>query len=145
MYSIDDLDVTKSCEDGYEFEVTDETTGEGSGVFLTVIGGHAQRIADFTKKMLNERRVAEAMHEKRGKGPKVTPVEEDMAFSIELIAMRVIAWRGIKEPYSHENAVKLCTVNPLIKEQVLKASNDMANFTKPFSVQPASSSDNQLG
>lgn len=148
MYSINDLDVTKSCETGYEFEVTDDVTGKGTGLFLTVIGGHAQRIADFTKKSLNERRLADAMAEKRdprGKNPKVHLVEEDIEFSTELVAMRIIGWRGISDPYSHENAVKLCTVNPPIKEQVLARSEDLKNFPSPFSTASSSTSDSPPG
>lgn len=148
MFSINDLDVRKSSEDGYEFEVVDDSTGKGTGIFLTVIGGHAEAITDASRKWINDRRRAEAMAEKRdprGKNPIVHTVEEDIAFSTEIVAMRVIAWRGISDPYSHANAVKLCTVNPPIKEQILKASDDLANFTKPFSVSSGSSSDAQPG
>lgn len=141
MFSINDLDVKKSCEKGFEFEVTDDNTGKGTGIFLTVIGGHAQVIADFTKKTLNERRITDAMAEKRdprGKRLHVYKVEEDEIFSTELIAMRIIAWRGIKEEYSHENAVKLCTINPPIREQILKASEDLTNFPIAFTENSAS-------
>lgn len=143
MLSLNDLDVSKACEVACEFEVTDEATGKGTGIFLRVIGGHAQVIADFEKKELNARRVAEVMAEKRdprGKNPKVVSIEEDIEFSTELIAMRVVGWRGIEEPYSHENAVKLCTINPPIKEQILAKSNDLKNFPTPFSKNSASTS-----
>lgn len=131
MFSLNDLNITKSCEQGFEFEVTDENTGKGTGIFLTVIGAHAQRILDFTKKSLNERRIAEAMAEKRdprGKQPRARPIEEDIEFGTELVALRVIGWRGIKEEYTHERAVELCTINPTIKEQILAKSEDLSNF-----------------
>ena len=143
MFSLDDLDVAKACEIEHEFEVTDDATGKGTGIFLTVIGGHAQVIADYSKKFLNERRVADAMHEKRdprGKKPNVHLVDEDIEFSTELVAMRITKWRGIIEPYSHENAVKLCTINPPIKEQVLAVSEDLKNFPTPFTTKPVSTS-----
>jgi len=142
MLSLNDLDVTKACEVQFEFEVKDED-GKGTGIFLTVIGGHAQAISDFTKKRLNEYRVAEAMAEKRdprGKTPRVVSIEDDMEFSTELVAMRVTGWRGISEPYSHENAVKLCTINPPIKEQILAVSDDLKNFPTPFSTNAVSTS-----
>lgn len=148
MLSLNDLDVTKSCENGYEFEVTDDATGKGTGIFLTVIGGHAQVIVDFAQKWSNDRRRADAMAEKRdprGKNPIVHTVEEDIEFSTEIVAMRIVAWRGISEPYSHENAVKLCTINPPIKEQILKVSEDLANFPIPFTKSSPSSSDTQPG
>ncbi len=143
MLSLNDLDVTKACEQEYEFEVKDDATGKGTGIFLTVIGGLAPAIAEYQKKVLNERRVAEKMAEKRdprGKNPKVTPIEDDIEFSTELVAMRVTKWRGISDPFSHDNVVKLCTINPPIKEQILAVSDDLKNFPTPFSTKPASTS-----
>ena len=143
-YSLDDLDVTKRCEIPFEFEVINEVTGKGVGIFLTIIGSHAQVIADFTAKELNERRVAEAMQSKRdprGKNPVVVKIEDDIEFSTELIALRIVAWRGIKEPFSHENAVKLCHKNAPMKEQILAKSDDMKNFPMPFSTSSPATSD----
>lgn len=129
MYSINDLDFTKSCEQHYEFELVDVSAGKGTGIHVTVIGGHAKRISDFTKKVLNENRVKEAMQEKIGTAAKPRLIEDDIAFSTELVALRIVGWRGeISDPYSHENAIRLCTVNPPIKEQILKASDDLSNF-----------------
>lgn len=145
MLSLNDLDVSKACEVAHEFEVKDEVTGRGTGIFLSVIGGHAQRILDFSKEEVNARRVAEAMAEKRdprGKNPqaKVIPIENDIKFSTELVAMRIVGWRGISEPYTHENAVRLCTINPPIKEQILAVSEDLKNFPTPFTASSASTS-----
>jgi hypothetical protein len=131
MYSLDDLNVTKSCDTPFEFEVTDDQTGKGTGIFLSVIGGHAQRILDFIQTTMNERRTADAMAEKRdprGKQIHIVPIEDDIAYSTALVAMRVVGWRGIKDPYTPEGAVKLCTINPPIKEQILAKSENLANF-----------------
>lgn len=144
MFSIDDLDIAKACETPYEFEVKDDETGKGTGFFLSVIGAHAQVVTDFTAKRLNERRHADAMHEKRdprGKNPNVHLVEEDIQFSTELVALRVVSWRGeIKEPYSHDNAVRLCTINPSIKEQILAVSEDLKKYPTRFSTLSVSTS-----
>lgn len=148
MYSLKDLDVTKACEQQYEFEVTDDATGKGVGIFLSIIGGHAERITEFTKRSLNDRRLAEAMHTKtdpRNKRPVVIPIEDDIEFSTELVALRIVGWRGIQEPYSHENAVTLCRTNPTIKEQILKESENLENFTRTFSGSSRSTSDTQPG
>lgn len=150
MISLKDLNVSKACEVGFEFEVKDELTGKGTGIFLTVIGGHAQAILDFSKKELNARRVAQAMAEKRdprGKNPeaKVVPIEDDIEFSTEMVAIRVVAWRGIEEPYTHENAVNLCTINPPIKEQILAVSEDLRNFPLTALTNSPSTSASQPG
>lgn len=148
MYSLDDLNVTKSCEKGFEFEVKDDQTGKGTGIFLTVIGGHAQRISDFIETTMNERRTADEMAKKRdprGKQIHIVPIQDDIDYSTALVAIRVVAWRGIKDPYTPEGAIKLCTINPPIKEQILAVSENLANFPLAFTKPPASTSDTQLG
>lgn len=130
VFSISDFDITKKCEAGFEFEVVDDETGEGTGLFLTVVGGHAPIVQDFVRKALNQRRAREEMNERRGRKAKVRPIEDDIEFSTELVAIRVTAWRPMEQECTLENVIKLCTVNPLIKEQILKASEDIANFTK---------------
>jgi hypothetical protein len=131
VFSLDQLDLGKRCEDAFEFEVTDDATGKGLGIHLTIIGGHAPQVQSFIAKNLNERRVFEQMQEKRGKRAAVRKIEDDIEFGTELAAIRIVGWRGISEPCTFENAVRLCTINPPIKEQILKASEDLANFTKP--------------
>lgn len=148
MFSINDLDVGKACETPFEFEVKDDETGEGTAIFISVIGSHAQVIADFIAKKVNERRTAAAMAEKRdprGKQMHVVPVEDDIENNIEQIALRVVAWRGISDTYSHEAAVKLCTVNPTIKDQILTMSENLRNFPTAFVKPSVSTSDNQPG
>lgn len=128
--SIDDLDLTKQCDERFEFEVTDDATGKGTGIFLSVVGAHAAIVQACTRKELNARRLADAMRERSGKGATPRPVEADMDFGTEMVAVRIVGWRGLSDPCTHDNAVKLCRVNPLIKEQVLKVSEDLANFLK---------------
>ena len=131
MFSINDLDVAKACETPFEFEVKDDETGKGTGIFISVIGGHAQVIADYVAKSLNERRTAEAMaikRDPRGKQTHVVPVEDDIEYSIEQTAIRITSWRNISDPYSPEAAIKLCKVNPTIKDQVFAKSEELKNF-----------------
>ena len=130
LFSLDDLDLTKKCAEGFEFEVTDDATGTGTGLYLTVVGGHAQKVIDWTRKTINARRVFDEMQEKRGKKAQTRTVEEDMQFAVELAAIRVVAWRGLSDECTHENVMRLCEINPPIREQILKASEDLANFTK---------------
>jgi hypothetical protein len=130
LFSLADLDVTKQSEAGFEFEVQDDSTGKGIGVHLTVIGAHAPAVQKFTSKKLNDRRAFDEMNERRGKKAQIRKIEDDVEFGIELAAIRIVGWRGISEEFSQANAIQLCTVNPTIREQILKASEDLANFTK---------------
>lgn len=130
--SLSDLNVEAQSEKPYEFEVVDDNNGKGTGIFLSVLGSHSKTISDFVAKTLNaQRRVAALKARKRdNKDTDFTPVEDDIDFSIELAAIRIVAWRGITEPFSPENAQLLCRTNPIIKQQVIEASDDVKNFTK---------------
>ena len=127
--SISDLNVAKSCEETYEFEYLD-ANGNGTGVFLSVIGAHAPEIQKWQNKKLNERRRRLALQAKRGIKDEITTAEDDIEFGKEYIAMRIKSWRGITEPCTLENSMLLCDINPLIVDQVREASESMANFTK---------------
>ena len=133
--SLDDLDITKACESGFEFEYIRDSDGKGTGVFLTVMGSHSEKVQKWIRKTLNAVRQREAMLVKRGKGEEVRTVEDDLDFGIESAAIRIIGWRGISQngvelKFDWESAVRLCTINPEIYAQVIKQSNDFGNFTK---------------
>lgn len=125
--SLDSLNVAKQCESAFEFEYINES-GSNTGVFLTVIGSHAPELQKWVNSELNKRRNFEAMQTKRGKDS-VRLIEDDIDFGVELIALRIKGWRGINEPFTPENALRLCEINPLIVEQVKAASENLANFT----------------
>jgi hypothetical protein len=127
--SIEALNVVKQCEDGYEFEYVD-AQGKETGIFLTVLGAHAEKVQKWAFKQLNIQRTQSAVLAKRGKPEAVRVVEDDVEFAHELMAIRIIGWRGITQPYSPELALTLCANNPLIVEQVREASENLANFTK---------------
>ena len=127
--SINDLNVTTKCESGYEFEYLDEN-GKGTGVMLTVIGAHAPAVQKWVNTQLNQRRKHEAMQAKRGKNVDVRSIEDDIEFGVEFMAIRITGWKGITEPYTPDNALRLCEINPLIVEQVKAASEELANFTQ---------------
>lgn len=132
MYSLDQLDQPKACETPFEFEVKNETD-EGTGLFLSVIGGVAPVITEFVEKHMQGRRVQQALAEKadpRGKRIHVVPFTEDVEFTTQLIAMRIVGWRGIiQDPCTPENTLKLCKNNPWsVRDQILLNSDKMENF-----------------
>lgn len=126
--SLADLNVTKKCEEGYEFEYLD-ANGNSTGVFITVVGAHAPQIQKWVNTQLNQRRKHEAMQAKRGKDVERL-IEDDIEFGVEFMAIRITGWRGINEPCTPENALVLCESNPLAVEQVKAASENLANFTR---------------
>jgi hypothetical protein len=130
--SLSQLNIEAQSETPFEFEITDEASGKGTGVFLSVLGAHSKTVSSFVTKTLNAKRRAEALQAAKGKRKDIdfTPVEDDIDFSVELAAIRITAWRGIEETFTPENAQLLCRTNPIIKQQVIEASEDIKNFTK---------------
>jgi hypothetical protein len=133
MIDLNDLDLTKPADVGYEFEYISESPDMPRGIFLTVLGEHSEKVKSWVKKELNRMRVKEAMRAKRGKEEPRT-VEDDQEFSNGSAAIRVISWRGISGDCTYENAIKLCSINSEIKEQIFKASGELGNFTKSKSI-----------
>lgn len=130
--SLSQLNLEAQSETPFEFEVIDENSGKGTGVFISVLGSHSKTVQSYVTKTLNGKRRAEALKAAKGSKKDIdfTPVEDDIDFSIELAAIRVVAWRGIEEPFSYDNALLLCRTNPIIKQQIIDASDDVKNFTK---------------
>jgi len=127
--SIDDLDLCKASETPYEFEYLD-ASGKGTGIFLLVIGAQSDKVKKWRNARINQQRQIEALNEKRKRDPELRSVEDDIQFGVEYISIRIVGWRGISTPWTPENALKLCTINDEILDQVSKASETITNFTK---------------
>jgi hypothetical protein len=127
LFSLDDLNLVTASENSYEFEYL-KGDGRPTGVFISVIGSQAPKVQEWIRKTLNRRRSQEAIAAKRGKEVERL-VEDDEDFAIGAAAVRIVGWKGIKEPYSPEGALKLCRNNSEVRDQVFEASNNLANFT----------------
>ena len=128
------LDLSDASETGFEFEYVPESTGIGEGLFITVLGKHEGTVKDWTRKEINRMRTRDAMLGKKGRD-EIRTIEEDEAFNIQSAAVRIVGWRGLTQagedvPFSKETAVKICTINAEIRDQVGTASELMSNFTK---------------
>lgn len=123
-----DLNLKAKCAEGFTFPFLDDA-GKETGVTFTVLGAHAPAVQKWCNSELNARRKQDAMQAKRGKDTDVRAIEDDIDFGVEFMAIRIVGWQGITEPYSPENALRLCVTNPLVVEQVKSASEALANFT----------------
>lgn len=125
MFSLDDLDAAKAGESPFEFEYK-FSNGKGSGVFLQVIGSESEKVAVETAAILAAERARKQATEAKG-----GEYEFDaLKMGKELAAIRIVGWKGIKEPYTPENALKLCQSNQMIADQVMQKSNALENFIK---------------
>lgn len=132
-YSLEDLDSTKASAKGFEFEYFDPSTKAPTGIFLTVLGNESETVTKEVARLINERRRKEAVRAvKAGKNdtPDFDTLESDTEFGQRLAAVRLIGWRGITEPWSVENALRLCKSNRDVALQVSSQSDTLGNFIK---------------
>lgn len=136
QFSLSDLDATKASEGAFEFEYI-LPDGEGSGVFLSVVGGQSETVQRESAKMINERRRQKAAIAAQNsmRGPRkgqveFDPIESDIEFGQRLAACRLVGWRGITDPFTPENALRLCKTNSDIAAQIIQQSDNLANFMK---------------
>ena len=134
--SLDQLDATKASATAFEFEYIDTSTGECTGVFLSVLGSESEIVSAEVAKLINERRRKQAAREvqqKIGTGTKPVEfesIESDIEFGQRLAAVRLVGWRGISEPFTPENALRLCSNNRDIAAQITTHSDAISNFMK---------------
>lgn len=142
MKSLNDYDATKACAAGFEFQYvpTDyegdpEKIPENERLYLTVIGSQSEKVTTEVARLVNERRqkaAAREVNRKIGVGKKKVefePLESDVEFGQRLAAVRLVGWRGdLSDPWSPENALRLCQINQDIAAQVTTRSDDMGNF-----------------
>lgn len=128
--SLASLNIEKQCDTPYSLAIIDEATGKETGIVLQVIGSHSPKISKLVAKAVNAKRTASALAAKKGgKDAPVEKVEDDIEFSYELTANKIVGWSGIEEEYTPELAYTLVSTNPVIREQVSQASDDMRNYT----------------
>ena len=132
-FSLDDLNYIKKSEESYEFEYL-TPGGDGTGVFISVLGGQSEVVTREVAVLLNDRRRKEAMRAMKARSNKkqveFDPIEEDIEFGQRMAAIRIVGWRGITDPFTPENAMRLCSTNREVAAQVIEYSDNMANFTK---------------
>lgn len=135
--ALSDLNARDHGAEAFEFEyLTPE--GEGSGVFLSVLGGQSERVRNEVNNLINARRkkeqvIAARNAVSRATSADFTPIEDDISFGQRLAAIRLVGWRGISDPFTPENALLLCQTNDDVAAQVLEESNRTANFLKASS------------
>ena len=126
---LDKLNICDPCETPYSFEYIDENDQQ-TGIMLSVLGSQSKELMKWMSSEINTRRKKDAMQEKRGKAVDIQTLEDDIEFSIESAARRLKGWTGITQECTPENAIKLCTINPVVRAQIVDQSNNIGNFTK---------------
>lgn len=121
-------DVAAKAEEGAELEVLDPVTGESVGVFITLAGADSS-VHRKTMAMIAKRRINGA----KGFRNKGYDPEKFEAESIEVLAACTLAWKGVvvdgsSLPCSRDNAVRLYTRFPWLREQVEQFVSDRTEY-----------------
>lgn len=132
---LDDLNATKASSTPFEFEYIDHK-GNATGIFFLVLGGESEEVKAETCRLQNERRqrhAARAVSQKIGVGNRKVEFdryEDDVDYGRRVAASRIAGWRGIDDPFTKENALKLCQNNDHIAATITSQSEAMENFIK---------------
>ena len=121
-------DVAAKAEEGAELEVLDPVTGEAVGVYITLAGAdsavHRKAAVNASKRRLNSQKGF------RNKGFDLEKMQEE---SIEIFAACTLSWRGVQVdgallPCSRDNAIKMYTRFPWLREQVEQFIGDRSAY-----------------
>lgn len=127
--SLDSLNLEKDCGQGYEFELMD-VKGQGSGISLIVLGQHAEEPKKAIRRRLNAEITQNTMLQKRGKDVPVKLVEDLREDNLHDAAVYVTGWKGITEPCTLENVIRLFRMNQEYMRQAIEESQKLENFTQ---------------
>ena len=121
-------DVAAKAEQGAELEVLDPVTGEPVSAYITLAGAdstiHRKAAANISKRRFNSR---------KGFRSKDFDVEKMEAESIEILAVCTLSWKGVTVdgvplPCSRDNAIKMYTRFPWLREQVEQFIGDRSAY-----------------
>lgn len=133
--SLQDLDAKAASSEAVEFEYI-SPSGNPTGIFFSIIGSHSDVVAAATANLQNERRRKAAARDVQQKmtigQPKVEfdRFEDDVAYGQQMAATRLTGWRGINDPFTPENALRLCKSNAHIAAFITQCSEELGNFFK---------------
>lgn len=129
VLSFASLNLVDASEVPFEFAYQDPNTLEDTAFIVKVIGANAKKIEDLVKSNYDAKNRADDLQRRKGKPVESEPVEKVIEFGNKVAAARVVGWSGLDIEYSPEKALELVKINPAFKEQVLKHSDNIANFT----------------
>jgi hypothetical protein len=124
------FDAVSENEVGVEVELMHQDGATGTGVFVTVIGQHADVCVKFTNQEENRKNREAVMAMRRNKPIPVQTLEEIRERSIQGAVIRVTGWRNVKQAFDPELLRQALKRNPHWVDQIYTVSNDVGNFTK---------------
>lgn len=138
------MNILPICETPYEFEVVSEVSGQGMGVFISVISQYAQKVNSNIKgTLLLKQRMAEVKASATSSSAYYR-VEDEREFEIHSAVLRVVGWREAEEEFTYDNLLDVCSTNQSIRKQIIRASNDIGLFLDSLVEQLVNFTKNEL-
>lgn len=142
-FDLASLDLAQACDNPYEFELEHPATGDGLGIFLSVVGAESATFQAFVRAEGNKARRRRMESERRGKDEPVTIEAEESAL-ISAVSACLTGWRtvtdGKSEPvivwgdrrleFTADNARDVLRHFRWMVPQVNKATGDLTHFIK---------------
>ncbi len=127
---IESFDAVNDSQQGHEFELKQVDGYTGTGVHITVLGKHADAIVKWNSKLLHTMNREAQMAQRKGKAPEPKSLEELHEQNIDGAIVRAVGWRNVKQPFTADALRKALRRNPHWIDQIVRESEDVANFTK---------------
>lgn len=134
MFKLDDLDTSTQSEQGFVVEIEGPNgivgrNSDGKPNYTITVRGQDSQAYRAASRALTNRRL------QKGNRAKLT-AEELESESLELLAAATMDWNGFVDasgnpvPCTKQSAITLYRDYPIVREQVDKAINDRANFSR---------------
>ena len=124
------FDAVSESEAGYEFELKSKDEITGTGVFVTVLGKHADSVNKWATKIVNTQIRENQIAARKGKQVDPKSLEEIKEQNIEGAVLRVTGWRNVSQPFSKELLTTVLKRNPHFIDQIIQESDNLGNFTQ---------------
>lgn len=133
-FSIADIEAQVSTADAVELEPF-LPNGEPSGITLMVLSDQAPGVVAGINELVDKRRRKEQITEAKARGARpgeaIITAAEDADHVRRLTVVRLAGWKGLDDPFTPENAVRLLKAAPTFVSQILNRSAELGSFTKP--------------
>lgn len=136
VVSLSMFDTVTACNAGSDMELL-LPNGEGSGVFITMLGTDGDEYKKYQREIQNE--FLRQLASKKKKSPKEAIDEAELSESknIELLVRLTVGWKDMPSPdgkgvlvFSKENCRMVYTKYPMIRRQADLYVADLTNFMK---------------
>lgn len=124
------FDTVADCAKGFELEMK-SPYGDSLGFSLIVIGKHSDAVVNWVNGIVNKAAIDAEIARRKGKPEQSKKMEELRAQNIEGALVRVVGWKGVKQEFDKATLKAAIEKNPHWVDQIVEASDDVGNFTKP--------------